>query len=91
MIRGKGNCTMLLNGTRDQPSAFWRAWSSMTMFEIGALCRTFLFAASTTEVHGLESFMKLLDSREDYTTRKRGLLTGILASLLRPHSLCCKR
>lgn len=49
----------------------------MTMLEIGALCRMFLFAASTTEVHGLEPFMKLLDSRQDYTTRDRGLLTGI--------------
>lgn len=53
----------------------------MTMFEVGALCRAFLFAASTTEVHGLESFVKLLDSRQDYTTRKRGLLTGISAIL----------
>jgi monolysocardiolipin acyltransferase len=70
-------CTMLLGGTRDQPSAMWRAWSSLTMVEIGSLCRAFLFAASTTEVHGLEAFMKLLDSRQDYTTRKRGLVTGI--------------
>ena len=68
---------MHLNGTRDQPSALWRAWSSMTIVEIGALCRTFLFAANTTEVHGLESFMKLLDSRRDPITRKRGLITGI--------------
>ena len=68
---------MLLNGTRDQPSALWRAWSSMTIVEIGALCRSFLLAANTTEVHGLESFMKLLESRKDPATRKRGLITGM--------------
>lgn len=77
MSNGKTDCTMLLSGTRDQPSALWRAWSSMTMLEIGALCRAFLFAASTTEIHGLESFLKLLNSRQDYATRNRGLLTGI--------------
>lgn len=48
----------------------------MTMFEIGALCRGYLLGLNKLEVHGLESFTELLDSRRDPSTRKRGLLTG---------------
>lgn len=64
--------------TTDQPSSLWRACSSATMFQVGALCRAFLLGLNSTEVHGLESFMELLDSRSDPATRKRGLITGAL-------------
>lgn len=51
------------------------------MFEVGALCRAFLFAACTVEVNGLEGFTKLLDSRREPSKRTRGLVTGILFSV----------
>lgn len=63
--------------TMDRPSAFWRVWSSMTMFEIGALSRAFLLATRTAELNGLESFVQLLDSRRDPSKRTRGLVTGM--------------
>ncbi|OXV09853.1 hypothetical protein Egran_02384 [Elaphomyces granulatus] len=66
---------MPFGATMDRPSALWRVWSSMTMFEIGALCRGFLLAARTAEVNGLESFVQLLDSRRDLSKRTRGLVT----------------
>lgn len=67
---------MPLGATTDQPSSFWRAWSSVTMFKVGLLCRGFLLYLSTTEINGLESFMELLDSRSDPEKRTRGLITG---------------
>lgn len=67
---------MPLGATTDKPSSLWRASSSATMFEIGALCRAFLLYANTPEVNGLESFMELLDSRRDPSKRTRGLITG---------------
>ncbi|CRG83458.1 monolysocardiolipin acyltransferase [Talaromyces islandicus] len=66
---------MSVGATSDQPSAWWRAGSSMTMAEIGILCRGFLLGLSKLEVNGLESFTELLDSRRDPTTRTRGLIT----------------
>jgi monolysocardiolipin acyltransferase len=50
--------------------------SSTTIFGVAALCRSFLFLCSRPEVHGLDSFLELLDSRRDPATRTRGLLTG---------------
>jgi monolysocardiolipin acyltransferase len=44
---------------------------------VGMLCRGFLFALSTTEVHGLDSFLQLLDERENVAQRERGLITGM--------------
>lgn len=63
-------------GTGDTPSAAWTTTSSTTMFGVGALCRAFLLGGSYPELHGLESFMKLLDSRRDVSQRTKGLLTG---------------
>ena len=59
-----------------QPSLSWRIGSSITMGVIGVLSRLFMFGANKTEVHGLESFLELLDEREDINSRKRGLITG---------------
>ncbi|KAL1964445.1 hypothetical protein VTN77DRAFT_7003 [Rasamsonia byssochlamydoides] len=66
---------MPLGATADRPSAWWRAGSSTTMFEVGALCRAFLFTVCTVEVNGLEAFTELLDSRRDPSKRTRGLVT----------------
>ncbi|MCJ1243544.1 hypothetical protein MMC30_000741 [Trapelia coarctata] len=41
----------------------------------GALSRIFVHGASSTEVHGLDRFLQLLDKRSDIDRRKRGLLT----------------
>lgn len=68
----------LKQGTLEQPSSFWRSLSSVTVYEITALCRAFLSFANTTEVNGQESFIKLLESRADYKSRTRGLITGIV-------------
>lgn len=62
--------------TGDAPSAAWRQLSSVTMFGVGALCRTFLFGLNYPEIHGLEDFMEILDSRRDTSARTKGLLTG---------------
>lgn len=59
-----------------QPSLPWRIGSSLIMGVTGALCRVFLFGANKTEVHGLDGFLKLLDQREDISSRTRGLITG---------------
>jgi hypothetical protein len=75
-------CTMhLRRGTLEQPSSAWRFWSSLTMFNVGALCRAFLFCANTTEVKGQETFLKLLELRRDYNARTRGLITGMCRTL----------
>ncbi|KAL5361117.1 hypothetical protein BJX96DRAFT_151431 [Aspergillus floccosus] len=61
--------------TADSPSLAWRAMSSTTIFGVTALCRSFLFLCSRPEVHGLDSFLELLNSRQDPAARTRGLLT----------------
>lgn len=68
---------MSLGVTADRPSLWWRAGSSATMFNVGALCRAFLLSFSTLEVNGLDEFVQLLDSRRDPTERTRGLITGV--------------
>ncbi|KAI1911971.1 Lyso-phosphatidylcholine acyltransferase [Ophidiomyces ophidiicola] len=65
----------LNHGTLEQPSSFWRFCSSMTMFQVAALCRGFLYALNTTEIHGQDAFLQLLEERRDHTSRKRGLIT----------------
>ncbi|KGM91668.1 lysophosphatidylcholine acyltransferase [Paracoccidioides brasiliensis Pb18] len=62
-------------GTLEQPSGFWRGCSSATMYTVAAACRAFLYAASNTEVSGHDNFIKLLESRADRESRKRGLIT----------------
>ncbi|EGE77927.2 tafazzin [Blastomyces dermatitidis ATCC 18188] len=66
----------LSHGTLEQPSSFWRGCSTATMYTVVAACRAFLYAASNTEVHGHEKFIKLLESRADPGSRTRGLITG---------------
>lgn len=43
----------------------------------GSLSRLFMFGANTTEVHGLDDFLELLDKRSDVRNRQRGLITGL--------------
>lgn len=47
------------------------------MYMVVAACRAFLYTANNTEVHGLEKFLKLLESRADLESRTRGLITGM--------------
>lgn len=61
----------------DQPSLPWRVGSSLTMGLGGALSRVIMFGANSTEVHGLDRFLDLLDRRRDVTKRERGLITGL--------------
>lgn len=50
--------------------------SNTTMWGVAGLCRAFLSALSTAEVHGGEAFTALLDSRKDPSQRTKGLITG---------------
>lgn len=43
----------------------------------GSISRLFMFGANTTEVHGLDGFLELLDKRSDVRSRQRGLITGL--------------
>nr|QKG86313.1 hypothetical protein [Aspergillus sp. FM242] len=61
--------------TGESPSLPWRAMSATTIFGVAGLCRSFLYLCSRPEVHGLGSFLELLDSRQDPSQRTRGLLT----------------
>ncbi|KAJ0426925.1 hypothetical protein BJY00DRAFT_297858 [Aspergillus carlsbadensis] len=63
--------------TGDSPSAFWRGLSSSTVVGVAALCRSFLYACSRPETHGLEPFLELLDARKDPSQRTKGLLTAM--------------
>ncbi|KAL2856187.1 hypothetical protein BJX68DRAFT_253389 [Aspergillus pseudodeflectus] len=63
--------------TGESPSAFWRGLSSTTIVGVAALCRSFLYACSRPETHGLEPFLELLDSRKDPSQRTKGLLTEL--------------
>lgn len=63
--------------TGDAPSLPWQATSATTIFGVAALCRSFLYMCSRPEVHGLDSFLEVLDSRQDPSQRTRGLLTGM--------------
>ena len=35
-----------------------------------------MFGTNSTEIHGLDGFLKLLDERKDVEKRTRGLITG---------------
>ena len=61
----------------DQPSLPWRVGSSLIMGVAGAISRVIMFGANTTEVHGLDRFLDLLDQRRDAAQRERGLVTGL--------------
>lgn len=66
------------------PSLPWRLGSSFIMGVTGMLCRSFLYGASRTEVHGLEDFLRILDERKEVEGRERGLVTGIHFSIPEP-------
>ena len=60
-----------------RPSLPWRVGSTVVMSITGSLSRLFMFGANTTEVHGLDDFLELLDKRSDVRNRQRGLITGL--------------
>lgn len=43
---------------------------------VGSISRLFLYGANTTDVHGLDDFLSLLDKRSDVRNRQRALITG---------------
>jgi monolysocardiolipin acyltransferase len=59
-----------------EPPAATRAIHNVIMGSVGFICRSFLYGASNTEVHGLEHFQALVDERSNPRTRERGLITG---------------
>lgn len=59
-----------------EPPLLTRAISNATVGTVGFLCRSFLYALSRTEVHGLDHFLALVDERSDPERRERGLITG---------------
>lgn len=67
---------MLMTDPPAAPSLPWRIGSSAVMGVVGALTRTFMYGLNSTETHGLESFLEVLDKRKDVDQRERGLITG---------------
>jgi monolysocardiolipin acyltransferase len=59
----------------DQPPLDSRIASALTIGVVGTLARTFLYALSTTETHGLDNFLDIIDQRRDPLNRERGLIT----------------
>ncbi|KAF2100918.1 hypothetical protein NA57DRAFT_65256 [Rhizodiscina lignyota] len=59
----------------ERPSVLWRGASTLTTTVVGAFARTFLFTFCKLEIHGLEAFIDLLESRWDVNGRQRGLIT----------------
>ncbi|MCJ1340568.1 hypothetical protein MMC09_005864 [Bachmanniomyces sp. S44760] len=66
---------MVNESSPSQPSLPWRVASSATLGIFGSLSRLFIFGANSTEVHGLENFLRLVDSRRNIEGRERGLIT----------------
>ena len=58
-----------------EPALPFRTASAITLGTVGFLSRSFLYALSTTETHGLNRLLDLLDHRKDETKRERGLIT----------------
>ena len=58
------------------PSLPWRIGSSTVMGVVGTLTRAFMYGLNSTETHGLETFLEVLDKRKDVDQRERGLITG---------------
>jgi len=69
---------MVLEDAPYAPSLGWRAASTATIAFTGFLAKAFARIACSTEVYGLESFVKLLNDRENVEERDRGLITGML-------------
>lgn len=55
----------------------WRAASSLIMGMTGLFSKVLLFGFNRVEIHGLQRFLDLLESRRDPQTRERGLITGM--------------
>ena len=62
----------------DLPSLPWRISSSIVIGVSGLLTRGFYMGLNSVEVHGLGSFLELLNKRKDIESRERGLLTSML-------------
>ena len=67
---------MVLEDVPYAPGLGWRAASTATIAFTGFLAKAFARIACSTEVHGLESFVRLLNDRENVKERDRGLITG---------------
>ena len=59
----------------NEPPLDSRIASVLTIGFVGTLARTFLYALSTTETHGLDKLLGIIDQRKDPTNRERGLIT----------------
>ncbi|KAI4141706.1 MAG: hypothetical protein L6R39_005215 [Caloplaca ligustica] len=59
-----------------QPSLPWRIGSAIVMGFVGGGARLFMYGANSTEVHGLDGFLRTLDRRKYSARRERGLITG---------------
>lgn len=62
-------------GQQDMPSLPARLAAAANITIITSLCRAFLYVLNTTEVTGLDKFLKILDGRKDIAARQRGLIT----------------
>ena len=62
--------------TTAAPSLPWRIASSTVMGFVGASVRSFMYGLNSTEAHGLDGFLELLEKRKDTDKRERGLITG---------------
>lgn len=60
--------------TLERPSWFWRSVSAGVITSVGLLSQAFLHGFNSTDVHGLDGFLQLLQSRME-EGRSRGLLT----------------
>jgi hypothetical protein len=67
---------MVEEKTLTQPGLPWRLGSSVIIGIVGSISRLFLYGANTTDVHGLDDFLGLLDKRVDVRNRQRALITG---------------
>lgn len=70
-------------GAQGGPSLPWRVTSSLVMGMSTAISKAFLYGCNKVEVHGLQRFLEVLDSRADSAKRQRGLITGMSPFLLR--------
>lgn len=67
-----------------EPSLPWRIGSAILMGFVGINAQLFMFGANTTEVHGLDGFLRILDQRKDPGRRERGLITGNAGYIPKP-------
>lgn len=58
------------------PSLPWRIGSTVVVAFTGTITRIVMNVPNSQKAHGLEGFLKLVDSRADVDVRQRGLLTG---------------